>query len=423
MSAFNRRALLGAALAMTAAPALAAPVLSTNRYGLSAGATRRWNAWIEIDAEQFARNMAEVRRFIDPRHTDFCAVLKGDAYGHGIELLMPTVIASGVRTIGVTHNEEARVARTLGFKGRIIRLRTPLAEEVEDAHGLGMEELLGNAEEVERLSRLRPGGRPLPFHLGLNCDGMSRNGIELKTPEGKADARRILAAQGLKIVGLMTHYPTEDLDDMGRQLARFHGDCDWLRGEGLNLQGLTRHTANSVATTKFPAAHLDMVRVGSFLVGDTEAPWLQFKPILTLKTHVAAINRYPAGETVNYDRTFKLSRDSWLANLPLGYSDGFRRTFSHANQPGLGSEDTNHTEVLIGGRRYPVVGRVTMNTVMVDVTDGRDRVRAGDEVVLLGAQGGETVGYEEVARNGDLYSTDYYTVLGHSVPRILKSGA
>jgi alanine racemase len=421
MPHFSRRALLGGALAATAAPALAAPVLSADRYDLSPAATRRWNAWIEIDADQYERNIAEIRRYIDPKRTDLCAVLKGDAYGHGVELLTPTVIAAGVRTIGVTHNEEARIARRLGFKGRIIRLRTPLVEEVEDAHGLNMEELLGNAEEVERLSRLRPGGRPLPFHLGLNCDGMSRNGIELKTAEGKADARRILAARGLRIVGLMTHYPTEDLDDMGRQLARFQGDSDWLRGEGLDLTGVTRHTANSVATAKFPAAHLDMVRVGSFLVGDTEAPWLQFKPILTLKTRVAAINHYPAGETVNYDRTFKLGRDSWLANLPLGYSDGFRRTFSHANQPGLGPEDANRTEVLIGGRRYPLVGRVTMNTVMVDVTDGRDRVRPGDEVVLLGRQGAETITYEEVARNGDLYSTDYYTVLGHSVPRILAS--
>ncbi|CAH0496219.1 alanine racemase C-terminal domain-containing protein [Novosphingobium sp. CECT 9465] len=141
---------------------------------------------------------------------------------------------------------------------------------------------------------------------------------------------------------------------------------------------------------------------------------------MTIKSRIAAVNRYPAGQTVNYDRTYRLERESWLANIPLGYSDGMRRGFSHANQPEFPAEARNRTEVLIGGQRFPVVGRVTMNTLMVDVTSWQDRVRLDDEVVLFGAQGNQRITQAEFEANGSAYAPEMLTVMGATLPRVLK---
>jgi alanine racemase len=124
---------------------------------------------------------------------------------------------------------------------------------------------------------------------------------------------------------------------------------------------------------------------------------------------------------VAYDRTYRLGRESWLANIPIGYSDGYRRSLSHANQPDFAAEGKNDTQVLIGGRRYPVVGRVTMNTLMVDVTGDQDRIHLDDEVVLFGRQGGETITQAELEHNSAAYGPDLLAVMGNSLPKILKT--
>ena len=143
---------------------------------------------------------------------------------------------------------------------------------------------------------------------------------------------------------------------------------------------------------------------------------------MAIKSRVTAVNHYPAGQTVNYDRTYRLDRESWLANIPIGYSDGYRRGFSHANRPEFEAESRNRTEVLIGGRRFPVVGRVTMNTMMADVTGWQDKVRLDDEVVLFGAQGAERITQPEFERNGSVYGPEALTVMGATLPRVLKAG-
>jgi alanine racemase len=161
--------------------------------------------------------------------------------------------------------------------------------------------------------------------------------------------------------------------------------------------------------------------VGGALYGDTSADFLaRFRPTITLKSRVAAVNHFPADETVAYDRTYRLTRESFLANIPIGYSDGYRRSLSHANQPDFLSEGKNDTQVLIGGRRYPVVGRVTMNTLMVDVTGDQDRIKLEDEVVLFGRQGDEVITQAELEKNSASYGPDLLAVLGNSLPKVLK---
>ncbi len=421
----HRRGFLaaGAGLAAVAsARALAAPVLSASNHGLTLAKAQRRNGWIEIDAAAFEANIDAVRAWVGPAR--LCAVMKADAYGNGIALLIPSILRKKITDVAITANEEARVARALGYKGRLIRIRTATPEEMEDAFSLRVEESLGNVEAaalLEKLWRKRSRRDALPVHLALNAGGMSRNGIELSTAYGKADARTLLALKGLSFRGAMTHYPSEEADDILGQLRRYQEDVAWLQGEGLNTNGLLRHTANTFAALKHPETRLDMVRIGGAIYGDPGSYKTdRFIQTMTIKSRVAAVNHYPSGQTVNYDRTYRLERESWLANIPIGYSDGLRRSFSHANRPEFPAEMRNQTQVLIRGQRFPAVGRVTMNTLMVDVTGSQDSLLLDDEVVLFGAQGAQRITQAEFETNGSAYGPEMLAVLGATLPRALK---
>lgn len=422
----QRRAFLqasGGALGLIAAQAAAAPVLSPANFGLTPAAAARRNGWIEVDAQAFEANIGTLRQLLGP--VRLCAVMKADAYGNGIALLMPSIRRLGITDVAITANDEARVARALGYRGRLLRIRAAPPEEMEDGLALGIEELIANPPAAQRLAaswRRRGSGKALPVQLALNSGGMSRNGLELSSPWGKADARALLGIEGLAVHGAMTHYPSETADDILAQLAHFEADLAWLQGEGLIRKGVVRHTANSFATLEHPATRLDMVRVGGLLYGDPGSVRTdRFAPTMTIKSRVAAVNHFPAGQTVAYDRTYRLERESWLANIPLGYSDGYRRAFSHANRPEFASETANRTEVLIGGRRFPLVGRVTMNTLMADVTGFQDTIALGEEVVLFGAQGSERITQAEFERNSASYGPEMLAVLGATLPRVLAS--
>lgn len=421
----QRRAFLAAGAAgagLVAARAVAAPVLSASNWGLTRAQAERRNGWIEIDSAAFETNIDTLRGLIGPSR--LCAVMKADAYGNGIALLIPSIIAKRVTDVAITSNDEARIARQLGYRGRLYRIRLATLEEMEDGLRFNIIEAIGNPEAAARLQAMwlkRKAGRALPVHLALNAGGMSRNGVEISTDYGKADARAMLGLKALKITGAMTHYPSEEAPDILGQLARYKEDLAWLQGEGLAPAGLLRHTANTFASLLHPETRLDMVRVGGAIYGDPgSVKTSAFTQTMAIKSRVAAVNHYPAGQTVAYDRTFRLERESWLANIPIGYSDGLRRGFSHANRAEFPADSRNHSEVLIRGKRAPIVGRVTMNTVMVDVTEHRD-VKLDDEVVLFGPQGTDRITQGEFEANSSAYAPEMLAVLGAGLPRVLKA--
>lgn len=386
----------------------AAPPLSMNNGKVAINATAS-NAWVEIDRAAFEHNIRMLQQELGGK-SKLCAILKADAYGHGIGLLMPTIIKTGVPCVGIASNEEARVVRASGFKGRLVRVRTSTLQEVNDALKYNMEELVGNADFARQAAGMaRRHGRDLKVHLALNSAGMSRNGVDMATEQGKQDAVTIAEQRGLKVVGVMTHFPVEDKDEVKKGLAVFTKDVDWLFANSkLDRKKVTVHCANSFATLEVPEARLDMVRPGGALFGDTVPSHTEYKRVMQFKSRVASVNSYPAGNTVGYDRTYTLKRDSKLANIPAGYSDGYRRVF------------TNKGFVLIDGQRVPVVGKVSMNTLMVDVTDVPS-VKAGDEVVLYGKQGKAEITQAEVEDINGALLADLYTVWGNSNPKIIKN--
>ena len=391
-----------------ATPTFSAPMLDAHPTPSSALSQQKVNAWLEIDTKAFEQNIATLQSQLQGQ-SKICAVMKADAYGNGIALLMPSVIKMRVPCVAIASNEEARVVRASGYKGQIMRVRTATLHEIRDGMKYNMEELIGNPELAATVSDMaRKQGKTVRYHLALNSAGMSRNGLDLSTEAGQQAALTITHLPNLKITGIMTHFPVEEKADVEKGLAAFKSETAWLiQTAKLDRSKLTLHTANSFATLAVPEARMDMVRPGGLLYGDTIPEHTEYKKIMAFKTNVASINSYPKGNTVGYDRTFTLTRDSRLANLPMGYSDGYRRVF------------TNKGHVLIRGHRVPVVGKVSMNTTMVDITDFPD-ISAGDEVVLYGSQNGAEITQSEVEDINGALLADLYTVWGNSNPRIAK---
>ena len=366
------------------------------------------NAWLEIDKQAFTDNIRTLQKELDGK-SKICAVMKADAYGNSIDLLMPSILETNVECVGITSNAEAAIVRQHGYKGRIARLRAATTNEILDALPLNVEELFGNLEQAKSISaQMKSRNHTLKYHLALNAGGMDRNGLEMVTPKGKQQAVELSKLPNLKMVGIMTHYAVEDEKFVRDHLKIFLEQTDWLiKTAKLKREDLTLHTANSFTTLAVPEARLDMVRPGGVLYGDSIPSYTQYKKTMAFKTQVAVVNSYLKGTTVGYDETYTLKRDSRLANLPFGYSDGYRRVFS------------NKGYVLINGHKVPVVGKVSMNTTMVDVTDFPD-IKAGDEVVVYGKQGNEEVKQADVEEYNGALLADLYTVWGNSNQRKLK---
>lgn len=364
------------------------------------------NARIEISKSALEYNLKKVQTLLGDK-SSLCAILKGDAYGHDLSLVTPVMIANNVQCIGVASNQELKTVRDRGFTGRLMRVRNATEEEMRQATEYNVEELIGNLDMAKRLDSIAAQqGKTLPIHLALNSGGMSRNGLEVNNRAGLDEAKAISELGHLKIVGIMSHYPEEDANAVRKDLARFKKQSQQvLDVTGIKRDEVTLHVANTFATLTVPESWLDMVRVGGIFYGDTIAS-TEYLRVMTFKSSIAALNHYPKGNTVGYDRTYTLKRDSLLANIPVGYADGYRRVFSNAGH------------VLIQGQRVPVVGKTSMNTVMVDVTDLK-KVSPGDEVVFFGKQGNAEVTATEVEDISGALFTEMSILWGATNQRVL----
>lgn len=344
------------------------------------------------------KNNVRVFRNLLPARTRLCAVVKADAYGHGLEAIAPAAIEAGADVLGFVDNWEAECIRALGIEAPILRLRPCLGDEADEAIAWDVHEIVGSFESAELLSALgRRTGRRIPIHLKVDV-GISRAGFSL--PSQRDEIERSASLPGLRVVGVMTHFPCADDENSEitlTQLADFNQILESLKDHLPDECVL--HAANSAAITRFPAAALDMARVGIFLYGLRASPDMPMprgvEPVMSWTTRVALVREVPAGATVGYGMTHRMSESGRIATLPLGYADGYLRSYS------------NQTSVLIRGNRCPVIGRVSMNMITVDVGHVAD-IQAGDEVVLLGSQADERIEAHELARYAD--SIDYEIV-------------
>ena len=362
------------------------------------------NAWLEINLSQFKSNIEQFKSHIKS-DTKICAVMKSDAYGNGIYGLMPIIIEQQIPCVAIASNAEARAVRNSGFKGQLMRVRSASLGEISQSLDLDIEELIGTQKQAEDLAKLgEKYNKIIHVHLALNDGGMGRNGVDMSTDQGKLEALNIARQPNLSLVGIMTHFPNYNSEEIRTKLTHFQENSAWLIKEAeLKREDLTLHVANSYTSLNVPEAQLDMVRPGGVLYGDLPTN-PEYPSIVAFKTRLASLHHIPANQTVGYDSTYTTQRDSILANLPVGYSDGYPRKMG------------NTAEVIINGQRAKVVGVTSMNTSMIDVTDIKG-VKQGQEVTLFGKQKSAQISIGEVEKNAQLIFPELYTIWGISNPR------
>ena len=359
--------------------------------------------WAEVDVDAFSRNVAAVAARI-PRESKLVAVLKADAYGHGAVELAPRAMEHGASLIAVALIEEAVELRQAGLSAPLIVLGpvTPEQLPLAEAHDL----ILGIVG-TDQLRQAHEFGRPLRIHLKLDS-GMGRMGLVDSDLDGAAATLR---SSTLKLDAIYTHFanasdPRDPLTE--QQQSRFEQMLKRL--EGLGVRAPIHHSANSPATMRGLVAPGDYARVGMSLYGGEvlDVGSARLEPVLRWRTEIVRLKELPAGSGVGYGASFRTTRPSRIATLPVGYADGYSRLLS------------NRGEVLVCGKRAPVVGRVSMDMVTIDVTTITD-ADVGDEVVLIGRQGFEEVTAEEVARKTDTISYEVFCRISARVPRVYTS--
>jgi alanine racemase len=366
-------------------------------------------AQARINLAAIERNVARLRSGLTPGSA-MCAVVKGDGYGHGAVPAARAAQAGGASWLAVATAGEAAELRAGGVDGPLLVMGALAVDELEVALTAGADVVAWSEEFVQTLvrsqaGRLRPDHDPARVHVKLDT-GMGRLGTrDVAVAERVADA--VLAAPGLELTGAMTHFATadDDLEFVQAQLAAFAPFAAGLRSQRPRL---LVHAANSAATLRVPASHFDMVRCGIAIYGcdpmqeDPEPFGLE--PALELISYVAAVKTARPGESAGYGRRFVAERETCLATVPVGYGDGVRRAL------------TNNCDVLIGARRYPLVGTVSMDNITVDLGPSTT-VRIGDRVTLIGADGRERQGAEEVARRLGTINYEVVCSISARVPR------
>lgn len=365
--------------------------------------------WVEIDESAIVHNIRTIRAELG-EEVEFCAVVKADAYGHGTDIVAPLLIEEGIGVIGVASNDDAASVRSAGFTGRLLRVRPAGRDEVDDGIRFGIEEWIGGAEHA-RVVGTAAAARDIRIraHLSLNSTGLSRDGLDVSDLRGQRSARDVLTDPRLEFAGVCTHFPCEDIADVVEGSRRFEEQSRAVL-QGLDAGSIRRHCATTFAALHATRSRFDLVRIGAGLYGDSPALGGALRPAMRVVSRIAAINSYPRGSTVGYDRWHRLDADARLALIPLGYADGFHRSLS-----GTG-------EVLVRGQRARIVDRIAMNSFLVDVSHIAEAAPA-DEVVLFGSQGGQVISSTDVEGAHGSIAADLYVAWGRLLPRRAAVGA
>jgi len=358
--------------------------------------------WADIDLAAFDRNVNAINARL-PNGSRLIAVLKANAYGHGAIEIARRCTPDRVAMIATALLEESLALRNSGVTLPMLVLG-PLSEaQIREAVKNDITIGVVGPEELEAAARVEG----VRVHLKLDS-GMGRMGVvESELPR----VAEILRASRLKLDAIYTHLANaDDANDpfTSEQIARFHTLVATLREAG--IEAPLHHVANSAATMRGLIDPGDYVRVGIALFGAEAVPGTRLEPVLRWRTEIARLKDLPPGHAIGYGTTFHTMRASRIATLPVGYADGYNRRLS------------NRGEVLVRGKRAPIVGRVSMDLVTIDVTGIAD-AELGDEVVLLGKQGLSTqendeITVEELAAKLDTISYEVFCNISARVPRV-----
>nr|WP_122013472.1 alanine racemase [Maliibacterium massiliense] len=362
--------------------------------------------WVDVDLDAIRFNVKEIKKNLPP-DTRLMAVIKADAYGHGMLPVARAVLSAGASFLGLATVDEALQLRAEGIDAPLLILGAPVRQNMQALIAQGVsqtiwlpQQLLALAEAAQRV------GRPALVHLKVDT-GMNRIGVQ--SDAQLAALLDILAQDArLHLEGVFTHFATADDADaryMQMQHARFDRAVACVRARGF---APIVHAANSAASLHVASAHYDMVRPGYAIYGYDPGPaggTLPLKKALSWKSRVVNLKWIEAGESVSYGIIFTARRRTRVATVPVGYADGYRRCIG------------NRGYALVRESRAPVIGRVCMDQMMLDVTDIAG-VALEDEVVLLGGQGAESIDADLMASWQDTIGYEVLCAIGKRVPRM-----
>ena len=360
---------------------------------------------VKIDLDAISDNFTAIR---EKSGVPVMAVVKADAYGHGA-IQVARLLQDQCAFFGVSSMLEAMELRKAGLSNPVLVLGNIPVKAYATAIEEGIRPTIYRWEDALQLSGAAVQlGKPARFHLAVDT-GMSRIGFQ--PTEADADiCAKIAGLPGLEAEGVFSHFAAADCADLTRaenQRKLFDGFCRMLEERGVTIP--IRHLNNSAGLMNFDC-HYDMVRsgivtYGMYPSGEVDPQLLQLKPALTWLSKVTFVKTLPPGREISYGGTYTTTKDTVVATVPVGYADGYRRSLS------------GKFHVLIHGKKAPILGRICMDQLMVDVTD-IPGVAMGDRVTLVGTDGEETITMEEIAAAADSFNYEFVCGISRRVPRV-----
>jgi len=365
--------------------------------------------WAEIDLAAMERNLGRIRAAL-PAHIQYMAVVKADAYGHGLAQTVARLMQSGASAFCVANVYEGADVREIGAGWPILVLSSILPEEEKHLIDYGLIATVSSVEEVERFNALgQRAGERIPVHLKIDT-GMGRMGVWHEQAGGLIE--KLAAAEHLDLQGAYTHFSSADSD---REFTEHQRELFLRIVETIpRREGFLVHADNSAGLESFsPESPFNAVRVGLLQFGimpypDSLLARLRPEPVLSFHSRVGLVKDLPKGTGISYRRTHTLERDSRVALMTAGYGDGIPTAAS------------GRASVLIRGQRCPVLGRVTMDQTIIDVTDVPE-VQPGDVITLIGHQGDTKVTVAEFCNWSKTIPWEIFCSITKRVPRIYKT--
>ncbi|MFA6548714.1 MAG: alanine racemase [Candidatus Margulisiibacteriota bacterium] len=362
------------------------------------------NTYAEINLEAIKHNISAVKHLLAPS-ARFMAVVKANAYGHGSVAVARAAVEAGADYLAVANLKEALELREAGLVSPILILTESPTSVTDEIIQYDLAQTIYSFSEAQALScEAQKRKKTARVHVKIDT-GMGRVGVA--PSEAMAFIAKISSLPALKLEGVFTHFAVaEDPVDTftAGQFQKFQQLITRLPHIPI------KHAANSAAVLFHPETHLDMVRVGLMLYGlypqGNSRRLINLKPALSFKSRVTYLKKVPAGTPLSYGCTYVTPVETMVATIPVGYADGYSRRLS------------NRGQVIIRGRRFPVVGRVTMDLTLVNV--GEARVEVGDEVILIGEQNNQLISADEIAEMEDTISYEVICSIGKRVPRIYR---
>nr|WP_193580744.1 alanine racemase [Paenibacillus aceris] len=367
--------------------------------------------WVEISLDALRSNIEGFQKIL-PAGMKQMAVVKADAYGHGAVEVSKEALAAGVDYLGVAFFDEALELRNAGITAPILVLGYTPPEGARRARELDVTIAVYSYDVLKELQDQQH-EKKLKIHIKLDT-GMGRLGLHTE-----ADAipfiEQALTLPNVEVEGMFTHYANADEVDKSytlEQYRRFERIVSYFTDKGVTFPYI--HAGNSAAAIDLPGLTYSMVRLGISMYGlypseDVDQTKIELKPVLSLKTGIVHLKTLPPDSGISYGTIYHTKGEEQIGTLPIGYADGFSRMLS------------SKAEVLVRGKRVPVVGRICMDQCMINVSDVKD-VQSLDEVVLIGEQDGERITAEDIARQLGTVNYEVICMISHRVARVYVRG-